>query len=334
MLYYLNDNDKQQLKTAKRTNLQNIGWLEKDLELLLEKNMDRLLDEQHLMPIFTQRSFQEEPDIMALDRTGKLFIFELKRWKSNSENLLQVFRYGQIFGQNTYDQLNSMYLNFNKGAKSLLEEHRTYFDLKPEECIKKEHFNQQQHFLVVTDGTDLKTREAINYWKESNLNIDSIVYRVYQTTSGENLIEFNSYSPFQDVIEYEETSFILNTNYKNNPNSHKAMLDQEKASAFFAPWKLKINNIQKGDRVFLYKSGTGIVATGIGTGELKSATYEGKEDEEFYTPLDNFKILKTPLKAAKIKEAANSNFVFNQTMFRINKTKGDLILGYMEEYCF
>ena len=122
--------------------------------------------------------------------------------------------------------------------------------------------------------------------------------------------------------------------YKNNPNSHKAMLDQEKASAFFAPWKLKINNIQKGDRVFLYKSGTGIVATGIGTGELKTATYEGKEDEEFYTPLDSFKILKTPLKAAKIKEAANSNFVFNQTMFRINKTKGDLILGYMEEHCF
>lgn len=39
--------------------------------------------------------------------------------------------------------------------------------------------------------------------------------------------------------------------------------------------------------MFLYQSGQGIVATGIGTGEIREAAYEGKADEEFNTPLSN-----------------------------------------------
>lgn len=44
------------------------------------------------------RKWQEKPDLMALDREGNLYIFEIKVWESRNENLLQILRYGQLFG--------------------------------------------------------------------------------------------------------------------------------------------------------------------------------------------------------------------------------------------
>lgn len=66
------------------------------------------------MPIFKERKFQEEPDIMALDTNGNLYIFELKRWQAKEENLLQVLRYGQLFGNSSYEDLNNMYKSFTE----------------------------------------------------------------------------------------------------------------------------------------------------------------------------------------------------------------------------
>src|SRR5690625_5068139 len=99
LLYYLDKQNKKNIRMVERTSLADIGWKEIDLEEVLISNMDRMLDEENLMPIFSQRSFQEEPDIMALDKKGILYILELKRDKSNEKNLLQVLRYGQIYGQ-------------------------------------------------------------------------------------------------------------------------------------------------------------------------------------------------------------------------------------------
>lgn len=116
-----------------------------------------------------------------------------------------------------------------------MNEHFKYFNLSAEEKLAEEDFNREQHFLIVTDGTGFKTRNVINYWKKSKLDIGAIVYQVYETDSGGHLIEFNTYSPFQDVIEYEETSFVLNTNYGNNKQAHQDMLANEKAAAYYEP---------------------------------------------------------------------------------------------------
>ena len=75
MLYRLKE-DKNYEK-VKRTTLANIGWKEKNLEDLLSKNINDLIYSNDLMTIFTQRVWQEEPDILALDVTGNLYIFEL-----------------------------------------------------------------------------------------------------------------------------------------------------------------------------------------------------------------------------------------------------------------
>ena len=104
MLYQLSTGkNRGETTKAKRITLADINWLEKDLEALISKNINDLIYSNDLMTIFTERPWQEEPDILALDAEGNLYIFELKRWSAHSENLLQVLRYGQRFGRSDYD---------------------------------------------------------------------------------------------------------------------------------------------------------------------------------------------------------------------------------------
>ncbi|BCN30121.1 PDDEXK family nuclease [Anaeromicropila herbilytica] len=332
MLFYLDDSNKKQLNSVKRINLASINWREKDLEDLIAHNISKIVSESSLMTIFQERKGKEEPDIMALDRSGSLYLFELKRWKSDKENLLQVLRYGQIFGQSDYNVLNDLYNKHGKKGKELIDDHKEYFNLGKDEEIRKEDFNKKQHFLIITDGTDTETRQAINYWKTTGLWIDAIIYRVYETLNGGKLIEFNTYSPEEDVIEFEEGCYILNTNTKNTQEDDKDMIQNKKAAAYYDPWKTKINKIQKGDKVFLYRNATGIVAMGKGSGIVKKKNYHNlhtEVNEEYYTELEEFMILKTPLKPDEIKQITGVNYRFMSTMFGVGQENGNKIWEYI-----
>ena len=59
---------------------------------------------------------------MALDKNGELYIFELKRWGSNQENILQVLRYGQIFGKSNYVELNNLFKKYTNKDAELFKE--------------------------------------------------------------------------------------------------------------------------------------------------------------------------------------------------------------------
>ena len=162
MLYKLDTTAKDYSK-VNRVTLSSFGWKELDLQELLSNHIQDLISASELMPIFNERPRQEEPDILALDKNGDLYIFELKRWSSHQENLLQVLRYGQLYGNSNYDELNEMFKKYLKDKDSgaeLQEIHQQYFDLADSSRLSKEDFNRKQHFLVVTNVLDQKTVEA------------------------------------------------------------------------------------------------------------------------------------------------------------------------------
>lgn len=107
---------------------------------------------------------------------------------------------------------------------------------------------------------------------------------------------------------------ILNTNKTHTDDDHEWMLANKAAAAFYAPWKLNINRIKKGEVVFLYENVKGIVAYGRGTGEVQMRDHEGEKDECHYQVLEGFKILEQPISAASIKKALDRNVVFLRTM--------------------
>ncbi|HFJ9318631.1 TPA: hypothetical protein ACGW54_003942 [Bacillus tropicus] len=327
MLYKLDTKAKDYTK-VNRVTLSSFGWKELDLQELLSNHIQDLISASELMTIFNERPRQEEPDILALDRNGDLYIFELKRWSSHQENLLQVLRYGQLYGNSNYDELNEMFRKYRKNNDSeteLYEIHKQYFDLSGSSRLSKEEFNRKQHFLVVTNGLDQKTVEAIVYWKNNGLNIDAIVYWVFEI-NGEYFIEFNMYSTIEGFLEYESNTYILNTNYSNNEQHTEDMLREHKAAAYYPGWREKIEKLQKGDTIFLYKSGTGIIAYGIATGKLEMQDCDGHHNYEYYMKLDKFKKLKKTFAASEMKAVVNQGFNFRQTMFSISEESRDLLI--------
>jgi hypothetical protein len=327
MLFKL-DIKKGDISKVERVRLRDIDWKEIDLQRLLFKHLTSVIQEEELLVISQSRSWQEEPDLMAIDIKGDLWIFELKAWESDSDNLLQVLRYGQIFGQYDYDDLNSLFSVFK--GKILLDAHKKIF---PTMNIKEEDFNKNQHFIVMTNGLDIKTREAIIYWKEKNLDVRPWIYRLFRPenkVNSEIYIEFDTFrkedDPFEDI---DEGYFIINTNISHSEDDDKDMMDNKKAAAYFSPWKDSMTRIQKGDRVFLYRSGDGIVATGKAKGKYKKKDYHNDQkfkNEEYYVELEGFYQLKKPLTATNIIKLTGVNYRFMRTCFSIDKESGELIL--------
>ena len=139
--------------------LRDYGISERDFQAILFDNIERFLPDEELLTIAQSRNWQEEPDILALDEEGRLFIFELKVWEARSENILQALRYGQKFGQYSYEKLNDLFTKFNDQGRSLEEVHRRVFGIEP--SLQRERFNNKQVFVIVTNGLDFKTREAV-----------------------------------------------------------------------------------------------------------------------------------------------------------------------------
>jgi hypothetical protein len=309
--------------------LERAGWLEKDLENVLSQRIPDVLSENQLMVIFQERRRQEEPDILALDVFGNLHIFELKRLEAEESNLLQVIRYGQIFGQYPYADLERLFRNHIKDSSAeLANRHREYFELP--EKLSADKFNQEQRFVVVTAGVDVKTLEAIQYWNNYGLPLKSITYHVYQ--HGDMFfLDFNAYSPTSDdYIGLVSRDYVVNTNVAYLPTAYRAMLEGNKASAY-GDRKTAVDSINKDDRVFLYHSGVGIVAVGRATGGVQVCAYDGIPDEEHYVPLKlELKVdpVENPIKclsASEINEVLGTSHRFRQTVFKMVKEQADMV---------
>lgn len=156
------------------------------------------------------------------------------------------------------------------------------------------------------------------------MNIDAIVYWVFEI-NGEHFIEFNMYSLIEGYLEYECNNYILNTNYSNNEQHTEDMLRDHKAATYYPGWREKIEKLQKGDTVFLYKSGTGIIAYCIATGKVEMQDCDGKHNYEYYMKLDEFLKLKKPL-SASAKIIAKQGFNFRQTMISVSEECSKLLI--------
>ena len=150
MLFRLNPDDPGDVSEVRSTTLAEAGWREVHLENLIVENIDRVLRADDLMVVSQEIQFQEEPDIMALDRHGHLYMFELKRWTSSQENLLQILRYGQRFGPCGYDTLEYLWTRYQSKlggpGTSLEEAHARYFELT--DPLDERSFNAKQRYVV------------------------------------------------------------------------------------------------------------------------------------------------------------------------------------------
>lgn len=102
MLYKLtlDDSNPNGLEPLPFYDFSQLSKIEKDLENLLADNLlNKLFEDNALMPIHQERSFQGEADIYAVTEKGDLVIFELKRGVVGDDAMVQILRYTQTAGQ-------------------------------------------------------------------------------------------------------------------------------------------------------------------------------------------------------------------------------------------
>jgi len=110
------------------------------------------------------------------------------------------------------------------------------------------------------------------------------------------------------------------------------MLGQHRAAAFFDPWKRRIETIEPGDIVFLYRNGEGIVAIGQAVGPVKRRDYQGNPehpDEEFYRDLEPFQRVIPPASAGEIKDVTGHTYSFRGTLFTMEDAEGERLLVHL-----
>lgn len=321
MLYQFNTSS---TATAGRVPIQApsvFGITEKDIEVFFAAHLHELIPEDQLMLIGQERQRQEEADLFALDRRGTLYIFELKRWQSSAENLLQVMRYGQIFGRYNFAALQDLAHRHQKLEGDLAEKHQKHFELNGP--LAESAFNQDQVFIVVTNGVDRDTLDAIKYWKQKGVRIDSLTYRLYSVECEPHLW-FDVYNPEQDVILEENPGiYCVNSNATYMEEAWRDMLSKKRASAYYDR-KYAVASIPKSSIVYLYHTGVGVIAKGKSTSTYQKAPCDGNTDEEFYIPLDFEWRLDDPnewhraVKASEINNELGTGYRFRQTSFGLS----------------
>lgn len=285
MLYKL-DSKENKIELMPYIDFEALSKKEKDLENLLAENLSELyVEDGQLMTIFQERARQEEPDLCALDKDGNLVIFELKRGEVQGDTTIQVMRYAQTWGQKTYYDLEDNYKKYCNKAKvpfqELREAHREAFGL--DQSLDISLFNRGQRLIIVGSYSDSKLIEAVEYWKSKGLLIDFIPYRVYEI-NGKFYFEFFS-KPYDIHINPKDIKgIIFDTNRTYDENSIWDMIQGRKVSAYGSVAEA-VNSFKKGDYVFYYHKGYGVVAAGI----IKSETKENKgntRDKELYRDVD------------------------------------------------
>lgn len=336
MLYKLDKDDIQRSARAKIASLDDFGMKEKDLENFLRSRLTDVVFEDELMLISQERAFQAEADLLALDRDGVLYIFELKRWESRQENLLQVLRYGQKFGRYTYADLED--LARKRGTlnrdRRLSDAHQAFFAVS----LLETDFNRDQIFVLMTNGTDEETLSAASYWSSKGLNVVCMPYDVFEI-DGKPYLQMRPYSPTGTVVVERNTGYhIVNTNASDMSDAWKEMIHNcqtGKAAAYYGR-KEAVCGIQRGDKVYLYHTGKGVIAKGEATSEFQVGNDERGENE-YYVPLkfewaylEGEWCSKAPT-AREINQRLGSGHRFRQTVFSISQEMATKIDEIAEE---
>jgi len=127
--------------------------------------------------------------------------------------------------------------------------------------------------------------------------------------------------------------YVVNTNDTYLDGQEKMMFRQNCIFARYGP-KDKIDIIEEGDIVFLYKNQVGIITYGIADGDLAIGDYKGHKDEEHLMHVDRFRILKTPITPSEItalsKRLALPRVFYARTVSPLRPELGDALLNLFE----
>lgn len=322
MLYHLDLDGEAStaLEPVPFSSLADLEKVEKDLERILAENLFGVLfDDARLLPIHQERAYQAEADIYAVNETGDLFVFELKRGSSGRDAVVQLLEYGEKAGQWGYDRLDQMYRDYtdqvDSEEESLQDAHQSAYQL--DQPLQSIEFNRDQHFRVVGHAADEDLVDAVDYWKSTGLRIDFVPYRVYEV--GEELLfEFFSLPYDRHRNPADRKGVLFDTNASYSEESVWEMMEKGRVAAYGGARRFA-DHVQPDDLVFFYHKGEGIIAAGEVTGDLrkieKEDHHEWYREVEFLTSTpDRADGIERAMSPSEIRETLDQSFFWARTI--------------------
>ena len=319
MLYKLTANDGglgtlEPLPFLEVTDLQR---REKDLENLLASHLlDVLFEDAALQPIFQERSRQAEADVYALNKSGDLVIFELKRGLAFEDAVLQAIGYAQGAGRWSFSELQYRYDLYMKSKKlatsGLRESHREAFQL--EAPLQPSDFNRRQHLYIVGNAVNEGLISAIDYWKRQGLSVEFLPYRIYEI-GDEQYFEFFSIPYDRHRNPGTIKGVLFDTNLSWDEGAIWEMMEKRRVAAY-GDVKHVVEYLNPGDTVFFYHKWAGVVAAAeVLSGPVKlegeSAAYR---DVRFLTPVPTRGRDIRAVPAAQVSQITDKSFFWARTI--------------------
>lgn len=203
--------------------------------------------------------------------------------------------------------------------------------LKKLEARHKKTSATESMTIRVTAEEDAAIKELANFYECTRQDLIHDLITEYLVPAYKQLVSESASTDVAPPQGGADTQhyYALNTNKVNDVADHDFMLREGVAAAFEDGYKEKINRLKKGDTIFLYESGKGIVAYGQAAGVVQKAPHHGKPDKTFFQKLEGFKKLEKPLSPRDICRVLGRNIKLAQTLTYL--TDGETLLTELEQ---
>lgn len=205
------DIDTKRTRDIKRKKLQELGLLEKqDFQKWIIKNPE-LLGEELLIIAEEYSSFEDvrkQPDIVALDRNGRLVVIELKRDTADDTTDLQAVKYAGYCSVLTAEQIQEDYREFiseNNGGPSREEVGRMFADhlgLDHEEGWANFDLDNKPRILLAAGSFPTEVTAPVMWLREEyGLDITCVKFYAYEYCDA-ILLNARQVIPLPEAEEY------------------------------------------------------------------------------------------------------------------------------------
>ncbi len=250
-----------------------------------------------LIPIGRQviTTFGGRIDLLCINADGDIVILELKRHKTPRDVVAQVLEYASWVKKLTYDEINSITLDYvKKDLSNVLVEH---FEEIPE------NINSSHSMIIVASELDEASERIVQYLvEEYDVNINVVFFNFFSDGSRELLGRAWLADP-EKVQEKSESRkkgiwtgyWFVNVGDGVHRNWEDNLLYGYIGAGQGIKFKRALQRLQIGDKIFAYMAGTGY----LGYGEVVQLATMVKDfiPENETSPLTDL-----PLKAKKIKD--------------------------------
>lgn len=162
-----------------------VNNIEKDLEILLEKNPDYFFENKILIigrQVLT--NFNTFIDLIGVDKNGDTVVIELKRDRTPRETIAQILEYASFVENLNYDQLNDIFYDYNGEGLTLEEYHKQYFI---QEDNLQVSFNKNTQMLIVAQEISPEIKQTSLFLRQKGMDINCIEFRYFESNTGEKI---------------------------------------------------------------------------------------------------------------------------------------------------